>query len=222
VLTNPRKTLALSLALLGTCVLLLLAVGRHDPAAAPTTQLPFIGVIDAHVHDWMTKVRFGALTSLSRSLNVIGGAIVTAPIRAAALVILLVRRRWRAFAAFALIWVVSQLSLTLLKSFMHRGRPPVSFVTAAGYAMPSGHALSAAATAIALVMVFTRPGSGRLKWWWIAMAFASIMAFSRVYLWAHWLSDTVVGVLLGAGIALAIAAMMDLWFSRTGSPAAQP
>jgi undecaprenyl-diphosphatase len=170
----------------------------------------------------MTTIRFGPLTSLFRALNVIGGAIVTAPVRAAALVILLVRRRWRAFAAFALIWVVSQLSLTILKSFMHRGRPPVSLVTAGGYAMPSGHALSAAATAIALVLVFTRPGSGRAKWWWIAMAFASIMTFSRVYLWAHWLSDTVVGILLGAGIALAIAASMDLWFSRPGSPAAQP
>ena len=221
-LANPRKTLAFSLGLLGTCALILLAVGRHDPAAAPTTTLPFIGVIDAHVHDWMTTIRFGPLTSLCRALNVIGGAMVTAPIRAAALIALLVRRRWRAFIAFAVIWLVSQLSSSLLKSLMHRGRPPVSIISVPGFSMPSGHAISAAALSFALVLVFTHPGQRRVRWWWIAAAYTAVMAFSRVYLWAHWLSDTVVGVLLGAGIALGIAAVVEVALSRPRSPAAQP
>ncbi len=40
------------------------------------------------------------------------------------------------------------------------------------------------------------------------MGFAFVMAFSRVYLSAHWFSDTVAGVLLGAGIAIGSAALV--------------
>jgi undecaprenyl-diphosphatase len=41
-----------------------------------------------------------------------------------------------------------------------------------------------------------------------AVVFTSIMALSRVYLRAHWLSDTVAGALLGAGLALGWPALL--------------
>ena len=205
---------------------MLISVGRHAPSAAPTTTLRAIGILDAHVHDWAGTIRFGALTGCFKVLNIIGGGIVTIPLRALACIALLVRKRWRAFSAFALTWLVSEVSLTMLKAYFHRGRPPVSLVSINGYSFPSGHAVAGAATAVALVLAFTDPGPARRKWEWLAVAFAFVMGFSRVYLWAHWFSDTVAGILLGAGIALAAAALAtevsDLALRRRGVASSRP
>jgi membrane-associated phospholipid phosphatase len=43
----------------------------------------------------------------------------------------------------------------------------------------------------------------------------SVMALSRVYLRAHWLSDTVAGALLGAGLALGWPALLMAIRHRT-------
>ena len=51
-------------------------------------------------------------------------------------------------------------------------------------------------------------GRARRRWELAAVAFAFVMAFSRVYLHAHWLSDVVAGVLLGTGVALGSAAVV--------------
>jgi undecaprenyl-diphosphatase len=60
---------------------------------------------------------------------------------------------------------------------------------------------------VSLVLVLMPPGPDRRRWEWAAVAFAFVMASSRVYLGAHWLSDVVAGVLLGSGVALGVAAL---------------
>ncbi len=52
------------------------------------------------------------------------------------------------------------------------------------------------------------PGPARWRWEVRAAVFGAVMAMSRVYLRAHWLSDTVAGALLGAGLALGVPALL--------------
>lgn len=206
-LSDHRRAFLYSSLLLLACVLALVVVGRHPPAAAPQTTVAFVGRFDASVHAWMDDIRNTPATWLFRFLNVVGGGAVTIPIRAVASIVLALRRRWHRLTAFLLTWVASEALLTGMKTFMHRGRPPDPLVHIVGYSFPSGHAVAGAATALALVLAFFPPGARRRRWEWIAVGFAFVMAFSRVYLSAHWFSDVVAGVLLGSGIALGSAAL---------------
>ena len=207
-LINHRRALRVSIALLVGLVFMLMAVGRHAPTDAPTTTLAFVGNFDSSVYSWMDDIRNVVLSVLFRFLNILGGGIVTIPLRILVSAYLLIRRRLLAFWAFVLTWAASELLLTWLKIFFHRGRPPDPLVDVVGFSFPSGHAVAGAALAVALVLVAFRPGPTRLKWERIAIGFAFVMAFSRVYLSAHWFSDVVAGVLLGAGIALGSAALV--------------
>ncbi|MGZ4150131.1 MAG: phosphatase PAP2 family protein [Actinomycetota bacterium] len=205
-LIDHRRAFWYALALLASLAFVLLAVGRHPASSAPATTLPFVGRFDQQMYNGMDDIRVTPLTWLFRALNVIGGGLVTIPLRSPASLFLLVKRRWRRFGAFVATWAASELLLTFLKAWFHRGRPPGELVAIAGYSFPSGHATAGTATAVALVLAFFAPGPTRRRWEWIAVAFSFVMAFSRVYLHAHWFSDVVAGVLLGSGIALAAAA----------------
>ncbi len=224
-LTNHRRALWYALGLLAACVLSLWAVGRHPLGADPTiTTVPFVGHLDASMYRWMDDIRTPPLTVLFRFLNVAGGGLVTIPLRASVSIYLLIRRWWRKATAFMLTWALSELTLTYLKDYFHRGRPLDPLVITKGYSFPSGHAVAGAAVAVGLVLAFF-PAGERRRWEWAAAAFAFVMAFSRVYLNAHWFSDVVAGVLLGSGIAIACAVLVteirDVALRRAGVSVAE-
>jgi undecaprenyl-diphosphatase len=225
VLTDHRRAIWVSVGLLAALVFMFVAVGRHPESAAPVTTLPFIGEWDLVVYEAMIDIRNDPLTALALVLNVLGGGIVTIPLRALVAIWLGLQRRWRAFATWVLTWLVAELVTALAKGFFHRGRPFEPIVDVVGYSFPSGHAVAGAATAVALVLVLLPPGPERRRWEITAVGFAFVMAFSRVYLRAHWLSDVAAGVLLGAGVALGCAGLVtevrDV-FLRRRAPAEQP
>jgi undecaprenyl-diphosphatase len=221
-LVRHRRAFVWSLILLGACVASLFAVGRHPPLDAPVTTVPFIGRFDLSVYHWVDDIRNTPLTWICRALNVVGGGVVTIPLRIAVTAYLLLRRWWLRATAFAVTWAVSEISLTWLKDYFHRGRPLEPLVLVKGYSFPSGHAVAGAATAVALVLALLPAGPRRRRWEWVAIAFTFVMALSRVYLRAHWFSDTVAGVLLGAGIAIFVFAtateIRDIVFREEGKP----
>jgi undecaprenyl-diphosphatase len=209
VLTNHRRALWYSVAMLAALGFVFVGVGRHPTDDAPLTTIPFIGRWDLAVFHWSDDVRNDVLTVLARGLSVIGSGIVTIPLRIGVAVGLAFRTRWRAFAVWVATWAAAELAVLLAKPFFHRGRPPEAeaLVETVGFSFPSGHAVAGAATAVALVLVLMPPGPARRRWEWAAALFAFVMASSRVYLGAHWLSDVVAGVLLGSGVALGVAAL---------------
>jgi len=107
-------------------------------------------------------------------------------------------KNWGAlyYAAAAL---VSVGLVQLLKALINRPRPEDILVVADVGSFPSGHVANAATMAVALALIF-----GRTWVWAVGIAYTALMVLSRTYLGAHWLSDTIGGVLVGAGVAVIV------------------
>lgn len=210
-LVDSRRALLVSGTLLAGAVVLGLLV------ALPVTR-PAVQAVDDAVWDVAGEVRNAPTTAVAVALSWLGSGAVNWPLRVAAMALLAWRRHWLRLAAFALAVLSSELLIGPVKAAYGRDRPPGSLIETSAAAYPSGHAIAGAVTAVGLVLVLARPGPSRWRWEVRAVVFAGLMALSRVYLRAHWLSDTVTGALLGAGLALGWPALLMALRSRIGSP----
>jgi membrane-associated phospholipid phosphatase len=215
-LVDARRGLVVSAALLAGAVVIGVLV------VAPATH-PGVQAVDDAVWRFAGVVRNRPTTAVAIGLSWLGSAWVNWPLRIAALLLLAWRRHWLRLAAFGLAVLSSEVLIGTVKAAVDRPRPPDSLIATSAAAFPSGHAIASAVTAVGLVLVLAPPGPGRWRWEVRAVVFATVMALSRVYLRAHWLSDTVVGGLLGAALALGWPALL-LAFGRPLSrrPSAAP
>jgi membrane-associated phospholipid phosphatase len=160
--------------------------------------------IDAAWQDFVSTTRGPVMLAFSYGMNFIGGgwfAVFVVP-GVGAIALLIARRPWG-----ALYWVlaitVSAGIVQVIKRVVGRARPEDILVISDYGSFPSGHVANAATIAVALFMLFPRV--------WVAVAGSAwvvLMAFSRTYLGAHWLSDTLGGALVGAAAALLVAAVL--------------
>lgn len=156
----------------------------------------------------MLSIRSGPLTAVAKVFNVLGLVYITLPVRLLIAGFLAWRRRWWHLAAFAGAVVLSEILIGTLKSVYDRVRPPGPLVSTSGGSFPSGHAVAASVTVVAAVIALFPEGPRRFTWGALAVVFSLVMALSRAYLAAHWLSDAVAGVLLGTTCALFAAVVM--------------
>jgi membrane-associated phospholipid phosphatase len=200
-LVDSRRGLLVSGCLLvGAAVVTLLYV---LPATRPGVQ-----AMDDAVWRFARSVENPPATAVAMVLSLLGSGAVNWPLRILAMLLLAWRRHWLRLAAFALAVITSELLIGWMKAAVDRPRPPDSLIATTGAAFPSGHAIATAVTAVGLVLVLAPPGPKRWRWEVNAVIFTSVMALSRVYLRAHWLTDTVAGALLGAGLALGWPALL--------------
>lgn len=208
-LVDARRGLKVSGALLAGAAAVSTAV------VLPATR-PVVQAVDDAAWRWAGAVQNAPTTAAAQALSVLGSAYVTWPLRGAELLLIARRRRWLRLGSFSLAVVTSELCIGSVKDAVDRPRPPGALIGTTAASFPSGHAIAGAVTAGGLVLVLARPGPSRWRWEVRGAAFGAVMALSRVYLRAHWLSDTVAGALLGAGLALGWPALLTAVRERRG------
>jgi membrane-associated phospholipid phosphatase len=160
--------------------------------------------IDQAWSELMTDLESPALKQIALIFDALGRGIGSALTLGAIGVAIVLPRRWVALVAFAVVETLTPLLSSLLKATIGRPRPPDALIHPLGSSFPSGHSAYAAATGVALVVLFTAPRRRRDVWWVLAWLGTVGMAWSRTYLQVHWLSDVLAGSLLGAGVALVV------------------
>ncbi|MER7503085.1 phosphatase PAP2 family protein [Nonomuraea pusilla] len=113
-----------------------------------------------------------------------------------------------------------------LKIVVARARPslPDPVALAPGDSFPSGHAVNVTlgAGVIVLLLLPYLPRWGRRAAWAVAWFLVLSVAYTRIALGVHWVSDVVAGIVFGAAVIAATAAAFETWRREHGLRPAEP
>ena len=206
-------------------ILMLLTV----PLFGLVVHLPHVTHLDRSILDALVAVRTPALTQVMLVVTKVFAPLLAVPWTIVlGCVIRMLSGSWREGFVIPAAMVSSSAITALIKEFIERIRPtfPERLVVEGSYSFPSGHTTAVAAACVAGVLLILRHLGNRLPndeggpiprlkgrvitGFVIAGAIALIVliAFTRLYLGAHWFSDVVAGALVGTAASLIVAELL--------------
>jgi undecaprenyl-diphosphatase len=158
--------------------------------------------IDRMASDVADGIRFEPVTSVVEIFTDLGSSPAMGLLVLVTLLFALRRRRWIDAAALLAGAGLSYALVHITKAAYDRPRPGGGLVDTIGAAYPSGHSAYAVAM-IACATILVRAGVGwavRSAALTVALVLVALVALSRVYLRAHYLTDVLGGVALGLAV----------------------
>lgn len=160
--------------------------------------------IDLFVHNyfylnhsaWLTQVMYLITGLFNPSVPVILMLIFSA------LLIYLVKGR-KLTTLFVFSLCLAWICVYLLKQFFDVTRPLDGVVSAFGQSFPSGHTTIATVYFVMIMHIFRHHFRvfGGVVLNFLCIAGIALIAFSRIYLGVHWVSDILAGIVLGVAIS---------------------
>lgn len=142
----------------------------------------------------------------------LGSATVAIAVIAAVSAVLAWKRCWRTLAYWLTAVGFAQALVWVLKMALKRARPMTMYDGASQFSFPSGHAASSIVLYGFLAFLLARGVSRKMKLTitLLAAGLVGLIAFSRLYLGAHWLSD----VLASLGLGTAWVALLSISYMQ--------
>jgi undecaprenyl-diphosphatase len=190
--------LYLTAGLLACCALAVLFAGLADFVF----DLHGTTALDQSVTEAIEQFHGTAHDRAARVVTVLGGHAFLLPATVVAAGILFLRGHRVSAVLFSGVVVGGLLLETVLKIAYHRARPSLwpALVAERTYSFPSGHATMATlfyGGVAAVVLHLSRRPVVRGVTLALATALILLVAYTRVYLGAHWATDVVAGILIG-------------------------
>jgi membrane-associated phospholipid phosphatase len=218
----PGRRLALHLGL--GALLLVVAAWIFGSIAEDVVSSDRLTVLDSEVAQWLHRHATAALTRAMLVVTNLHSTIAVGIYASAVALLLAMRRQWRRLTLVVAAVGGGLAVNVLMKLAFHRARPVFDdpLLTLSTYSFPSGHvAGSTILYGLVVAWVFTRTRSALRRASAIAAAALLIVlvAFSRMYLGVHYLSDVCAAFAEGVGwLAICIGALAAFWRARPVQP----
>jgi len=161
--------------------------------------------VDRAVYGWLSSLRSRAGDDVMVTISELAGVQVTLAVIAAVALWFAITRRFLTLAHWVAAAAFGQVLVLALKYGLQRARPPTAYAAIDEFSFPSGHAAMTIVVYgfLAFLLGHGKPISKHGAFALVAAAIATLVAFARLYLGVHWMSDVIAGFGLGvAWIAL--------------------
>lgn len=174
-------------------------------------------IVDQEIAQWLHAHSTIMLTQCLLIITHLHDPLVLSPVAGIITLYYIWKKRWYAALSVFLVVQGAMLLNLLAKHSFQRVRPTFDdpLITLATYSFPSGHVVASAVFygTLAAFLISQKPALCRAVYIFpIAVAMVILVAFSRMYLGAHYLSD-VLAAFLEAMIWLVLC-LTPLWFKR--------
>lgn len=212
-----HRLLANENGIVGLSVMLLCAVAAMGVFGTLLVDLlfdPELTAADGAIHNWLQLHRSDVGDRIMTAVTMAGDGPVLTALATAFIGSLLLRRHFRVAISALTAIAASSLFVPFLKNVLQRARPVSLYADSSGFSFPSGHSTNSMTLfgiVAALYASHLRPEL-RTPVFAAALFATATIAFSRLYLGAHWPSDVAAGVSFG----LAMTIVFLLLTRRTG------
>ena len=194
-LTNDRGIVGWTLVLLVAA----LAAGGFLTLLTDLLFDPQLKLVDKAVYNVLQSLRSEAGTRVMTALTMGAGGAVLTPLTLALLAVLLFRRRFVLAIMTGVAIGTQSVFVPVIKDIIERPRPMALYSGASSFSFPSGHATQSMTVFGVLAVIVATNLSPRWRplVFVVAIIGALTVAFTRLYLGAHWLSDVSAGLCFG-------------------------
>lgn len=171
---------------------------------------PELTASDSAVSTFLQSFRNAPADRIMTLITMLADSVVLATVAVAFVLLLAVLKRWRLALMSTVAFTGGALFVPLAKSLLHRARPLPHYSGAEAFSFPSGHATLSITIigVIVLILAHNLPRRWKTAAYAATTVLLTMIAFSRIYLLAHWPSDVLAGLLFGGSVVILLAFLL--------------